>query len=237
MNERTPRETEAAARANLKALREAMNGYHRARMTTEAACQGVLKNRRGLPPALVAARVSELRDLETMKRAINELYSLLEVLNRRQPTEAELAAGPSGDEPLGNFALPTVPGGLQVVAGIGFGAWTLTSLFNYLREREIRIQQELGIGASPRSTVGLALAGVAGTAALGAGAYFGWKWWKGRKPSETATDEDDDDAEEIEAPFTPTIEMLDDADPLDMDDDEGDETEDDDDDPSTADAA
>lgn len=203
MNNQSPKEIEASARRNLRALREAMNRFQRARMATDAACQGVVQNRTKLPPALVAHRVNELRDLDAMQRAINELYDLLEVLYRRQPTAAELAAGPTGQEALGNFTLPTVPGGLQVLAGIGFGAWTLVSLFDYLREREERIQQELGIpGESSGSGHGAAVvAGLVGLGLVGGGGYMAYRWWKGRG----STDDDEPDNTDEEEPTIPML--------------------------------
>lgn len=206
MTQQSPKELEASARKNLRALRESMNRFQRARMATEAASQGVVRNKAGLPPALVAQRVNDLRDLDTMRRAVNDLYELLEVLYRRQPTEAELVAGPTGNEALGNFALPSVPGGLQVLAGIGFGAWTLTSLFDYLRTREERIQQELGIpsdGQAPGRGLSVA-AGVVGLALAGGGGYLAYRWWKGRNEEDDEDEEDDTTSDAL-----PTLGALD----------------------------
>jgi hypothetical protein len=192
----TPQQVQTNARRKFDELRRAIDQFQVARTTTDNAALGVVPNRRQLEPAQVAQRVRELRDMPAMERAVGGLYDLLAVLYDREPSEDELKAGPPAGEALGNFVLPTVPGSIQVIAGLAFGAWTLTSLFDYLRAHEERIQAELGISTQ---SSGSRLPGILGLLAVtGAVAAGGYVYYRYRKHAADA-EEDEEDEEEDEA--------------------------------------
>lgn len=197
MSEQTPQQIEANARRQFDELQRAIHGFQVARTKTDNAALGVVPNGRGLSPAQVAQRVRELRDMPIMERAVGELYDLLTVLYQRDPTEDELKAGPPGGEALGNFVIPAVPASVQVLAALAMGAWTLTSLFEYLQAREERIQNELGIQDSaagsrlPGLLGALAVAGVIGTG--------GYLWWRHRRHAAEEIDEEEEDGAEESA--------------------------------------
>jgi hypothetical protein len=197
----TAQQVQANARRKFDELRQAIDRFQVARTVTDNAALGVVPNRSGLEPALVAQRVRELRDMPSMERAVSQLYDLLNVLYDREPTEDELKAGPPAGDALGTFVLPTVPASIQVVAALAFGAWSLTSLFKYLQAHEERIQAELGIqtpGSGSRAAGVLGLLAVTG--ALAAGGYVYYRY---RKHAAEKDDEDDED-EEVEPDLPPT---------------------------------
>lgn len=194
MTQQSIQQAQADARRKFDELRKSIDRFQLARTTTDNAALGVVPNRRKLQPAMVAQRVRELRDIPAMERAVSELYDLLTVLYDREPTEDELKAGPPSGAALGNFAIPSVPPSVSAVAGLAFGAWTLTSLFDYLRTREERIQLEMGIQSPTNGSSGLVGAlGILGlVGAVGVGGYLLYKHRYGEGSDEEGGDEDEE---------------------------------------------
>jgi len=205
----TPQQIEAEAKHNLTELRKAINRFQSARLSTNAAIAGTAPNKKGLPPWEIARKVRELRDADMTNRAVSDLRDLMTLLYGRQPSESELEAGPPDGEALGVWV---IPGSVIAITAIAGGSWSLSGLFDYLTQREIRIQSELGIrNTSLWDTV----AGWAPTAAVvggvGVGAFLLWRWRsKSKAPAaETAEASSDYHVEQIEdeadAPAPPEI--------------------------------
>lgn len=191
------KELEAEARRFLTELRKSINRFHTARLSTNAAIAGTAPNRKGLPPWEVAQKVRELRDTERTNQAVSDLRDLLTLMYGRQPTENELEAGPPGGEALGVWV---IPGSVVALAAIAGGAWSLAGLFNYLTERELRIQSELGIR---NTSVWDTIVDWAPTAAVVAGAgvagFLLWRKYRGRAPDkESLTEREPVYVEQIE---------------------------------------
>jgi len=170
---------EAEAKAALKKLRASFDELFRLRALNEMAMRGQDKTCRYSAEEM-RKRVAELRDPEMEARFKREMFGLLRTIYRRDPTQLEIQAGPPSGDGLG--LLPALFG---VAALVGGSAWGLSSITNYLSERE-RLAR--GEEVTPRANWGRRVeraikGGVALTAVGGAlyGAYRLYKWQKGRK--------------------------------------------------------
>jgi len=175
----TSQQIEGEAKRNLTELRKAINRFQTARLSTNAAIAGTAANKKGLPPWEIARKVRELRDVDMTNRAVSDLRDLMTLLYGRQPTESELEAGPPDGEALGVWV---IPGSVIALTAIAGGSWALSGLFDYLTQRELRIQAELGIR---NTSLWDTLLGYAPKAAMvggvGVGAYLLWRWRKNAK--------------------------------------------------------
>jgi hypothetical protein len=112
------------------------------------------------------------------------------LLYGRVPTESELEAGPPDGEALGVWV---IPGSVIALAAIAGGSWTLSGLFDYLTQRELRIQGELGIrNTSLWDTLWDWAPTAAVVGGVGVGAFLLYRWNKGRKAA-AALEQDDRD--------------------------------------------
>lgn len=186
----TQQQLELEAKRNLTELRKAINRFQSARLSTNAAIAGTADNKKGLPPWEIARKVRELRDVELTNKAVADLRDLMTLLYGRVPTESELEAGPPDGEALGVWV---IPGSAIALAAIAGGTWTLSGLFDYLTQRELRIQAELGIrNTSLWDTLWDWAPTAAVVGGVGVGALLLYRWNKGRK-AEAPTPGDDAD--------------------------------------------
>lgn len=192
----TAAQLEAETRENLNELRQAINRFQMSRLSTNAAIAGTAGNKKGLPPWEVSSKVKELRDTEMTNRAVSDLRDLLTLMYNRAPSESELEAGPPGGEALGVWIIPASYVAMAALAG---GAWSLSGLFNYLTERERRIQEQLGIQNTSAWDM---VKDYAPKVALAGGAVFGgvmlYRWWRkrGETTAELTEEAEDDSGEE-----------------------------------------
>lgn len=155
-------------------LRRSMNAFHAARILTKQAQTGMIPCHH--PPEQIAQYVASMRDGATEERAVKELRDLLTYINQRDPTAAEMEAGPP--DSLGVFW--AAPVALAAIAG---GAWTLSGLFSYLAERERRLQEAVGIQPpSVARSVGRVAIPVALVTAIAGGGIW---WWRSRAKSKS----------------------------------------------------
>ncbi|MFH1464705.1 MAG: hypothetical protein ABIO70_09995 [Pseudomonadota bacterium] len=165
---------EAEARAALKRLRKSFDELFRLRALNEMAMRGQDRSCRFRSEEM-RDRVAAFRDPEMEQRFKREMFQLLKTVYRRDPTQLEIQAGP----PSGN-GLGLVPALLGVGALVAGSAWGLSSITNYLAERERLARGEGDAGPSGLSRA--LKAGAKGVLALtlvgGAsyGAYRLWKW-------------------------------------------------------------
>jgi hypothetical protein len=150
--------TPQQAQANIAALRQAIARFNAVRSRTAKMLEA--------HPEL-ADRVRELRDNEHEQLAVESLVDLNRLILQRDPTAAELQLGVPGDEALG--FLPLLP-----LVAIGGGAWTVTSIMNYLTAREETVQRQLGMTSSWSDVLGQAFPFLI-VGAIGFGGYYLYK--------------------------------------------------------------
>jgi len=117
--------------ANLEELRQRISAFHAARAKTGEYLMGLRHS--PLTQEQKADVVRRARDPAMEARAVQELKVLHGLLLGREPTSQEMEEG------LG--VLPVIP--IAVAAAVGGGAWSLSSIFGYLEERERTAQREL----------------------------------------------------------------------------------------------
>jgi len=151
-----PQQDEASRR--LEELRRALARYRAARQRTHQ----VIMHSGKLPPKEAARRAHAMRDPDTERKAAQSLVDVNRLMLGRDPSEAELEVGVPG--------LGIAPLLIAIPALIG-GTWSATALFNYLSERESRIQRELDptsiLGYGPASMRWLLPAGIGAAALVG----------------------------------------------------------------------
>jgi len=154
------------AQKRLADLRSAVHQYKQERAKTQALIAAGKK----VPQERAMQLVANLRDSNMEQKAAQSLVDLNRVLRGREPSAMEVEFGVPGDDQLG--VLPLIPIAL-IVAG---GAWGTSSIFNYLSERERRIQSELNPGATIQSLI----PSWAGTAAIVTGVAIvgGYLWFR-----------------------------------------------------------
>lgn len=163
------------AQRRLSDLRSTIARYKQERAKTQA----LVATGKKVPQDRAMQLVTNLRDAVMEQKAAQSLVDLHRVLHGREPSAMEVEFGVPSDEQLG--ILPLIPIAL-IVAG---GAWGTASIFNYLSERERRIQAEL----SPGSAIQGLIPSWAGTAAIVTGVVVvgGYLWFRfGRKGKKRA---------------------------------------------------
>ncbi len=130
----TPTQTQQ----QLAKLRQAIAKFQTLRARTNKAIEG--------KPEL-AATVAQMRDDAKEREVVEALVDLNRLILQRDPSAEELQTGVPGDEALG--ILPLLP-----LVAIGGGAWSLSSIFGYLSDREQRIQRQLGMTSSWSDVLG-----------------------------------------------------------------------------------
>ena len=176
------------AQRQLLSLRQAIDAFHKARQTTNEAIAGMRKA--SYPPQELAQRVASMRSSEMEQRAVEELREVMRWTLQREPNEHEMRAGPAQDGSLGFLPAIPIATAAVVLAGVAGGAWTASSLFGYLTEREERMQAELGIrrndfGDTIRRVQILAIP----VLALSAAGVVGYYYWKSKKGAEAALEQ------------------------------------------------
>lgn len=173
------------AKKTFNELRKSVDGFQRARVQTDKATLGLIGNKLGMSPAQVADHVKRVRDYPRMKEAVEKTNDLLSQVYQRQPSVEELTAGPPDGSALGNFQFPAVPWSVTFLVGIAASAWALTSIFNYLRSHEERIQTALGVpqDGERSSVVPLTILSLAA-----AGGLAGFLLWRRHQSAARAAD-------------------------------------------------
>lgn len=122
----------------LMRLREAMAKFNKSRARTREVMEGRRKARVTAQEA--ASIVMRHRDDAKEREAVSGFRDLMRLIMEREPEVAEMVAGipPVNEEQLG--VLPLIP--LAAIAG---GAFTLTTMFNWLNSRETTAQREMGM--------------------------------------------------------------------------------------------
>jgi len=183
---RAPTEVEKRdVAARLERLRKSISAFHRARLKTGEYLMGMRKMRYPQAQGIEVAR--SLRSPVDEERAVGGLRSLNQLLLGRDPTVAEMEAGVAVQE-TGLGIIPALPATWVAVTAIAGGAWSLSSIFDALTERERRIQRELNPSAAFWSDVAnTAATWVLPVLIVGGVVVGGWYLWsrmkkgKGRK--------------------------------------------------------
>jgi hypothetical protein len=174
---------EEEAKAALNQLRKSLDTLYRLRAMNQLATRGQDKTCK-FKPEEMAERIRLYRDPSMEARFRKEMVALLRTLYQREPTGGELQAGPPSGDGLG--LLPALFGGAALVSG---AAWGLSSITNYLSERERQARGQ-PLQESVGSQIGTVLRGAAVLGILGGagyGSYRLWRWSRSRKWSKEST--------------------------------------------------
>lgn len=128
----------------LERLRLAIAKFHTARLVTDEALAGmrVVRDAAGQikHPSTLMPIVQGARDGAAERNAVMQLRDLLRLVYQREPTPEEMRLSIPPTESLGVWWLAPV-----AVSAIVGGSFSLTSLFNYLTEREKTAQGQMGL--------------------------------------------------------------------------------------------
>jgi hypothetical protein len=159
------------ARQAIEDLRKSINAFHAARLRTNEARLGLVKTK--VSPEQATQIIAAWRDPRMEEEAVQELRAFLAMLLGREPTTAEMEQGPPSGESLGILPLIAVP----LIIG---GAATLSTLFGYLREREVTAQAALGVAQSPWSRMQTYAVQALPWVAVAAGGWVALRMYQGK---------------------------------------------------------
>jgi hypothetical protein len=184
--------------AALKHFKKSFDEYFRLRQLNARAVQGRDPSCEYSPQEM-RQRLEFFRDPEMESRFQREYMTLLSQVYGRNPTRVELVAGPPTDEN-GMGLVPALLGVAAIVAG---SAWGLSSVTNYLTEREraargvVERRGDLGrtLSGAVKGTIAVVVVGGASY-----GAYRLWKWGKSRPTKTEPSVEIEESIAELEVP-------------------------------------